>query len=237
MPQCQSGTFPYTIRQGDNLWQLAQKYNTTVSAITAVNTTLNPYSLKIGQIICIPTGNKISKAELDLRNIMRLLWSQHVAWTRMAIISMAENLPDVNFVTNRLLRNPSDFEAALRPIYGNEIASKFASLLKDHLVIASELVKAAKAKDTAAVAAAEKRWYENADEIAAFLSSINPYLSKEALTSMLHNHLALTEAEAVAILNKDYAKSIALYDNIEKQALEMADALTEGIVKQFPNRF
>lgn len=155
----------------------------------------------------------------------------------MTIISIAADLPDLDFVINRLLRNPSDFEAVIKPFYGSEKAAKFGNLFKDHLVIAAQLVKAAKAGDNKTATEAEKKWYINADEIAAFLNSINPYWSKEALMTMLHEHLALTKAEAVARLNKDYATDIALYDKIEKQALAMADAMAEGIVKQFPSKF
>jgi len=112
MNQCPIGTFPYTIQQGDTLWRLAQRYNTTVNALIATNPNINPTNLLIGQVICIPPGKGVSKAELDLRNTMRMLWEQHIAWTRMTIISIAEDLPDVDLVINRLLRNPSDFEAA-----------------------------------------------------------------------------------------------------------------------------
>jgi len=99
----------------------------------------------------------------------------------------------------------------LTPIYGIEKASRFSNLLKDHLVIAAQLIKAAKAGNIQAATDAEKRWYANADEIAAFLNSINPYWSKEALMNMLHEHLALTKSEAVARLNKDYATDIAKF--------------------------
>jgi hypothetical protein len=119
-----------------------------------------------------PAG--ISKAETTLRNLWRTLWEQHVAWTRMLIISIAHSLPDEALVTKRLLRNPSDMAAVIKHFYGNERASKFSSLMTDHLAIAAQLVKAAKAGDQAATADAEKRWYANADEIADFLSSINP---------------------------------------------------------------
>lgn len=39
------------------------------------------------------------------------------------------------------------------------------------------------------------------------------------------------------MLKKDYQSSAQLYDKIEKEALEMADTITEGIVKQFPQVF
>lgn len=53
---CPPGTFPYTIRAGDTLFKLARQFGTTVEAIEEVNPPLNPLSLRIGQLICIPRG-------------------------------------------------------------------------------------------------------------------------------------------------------------------------------------
>ncbi|HZJ98870.1 MAG TPA: LysM peptidoglycan-binding domain-containing protein [Tissierellaceae bacterium] len=53
-PRCPAGSFAYTIRQGDTLWQLARTYNTTVEAIMALNPGIDPNNLQIGQVICIP---------------------------------------------------------------------------------------------------------------------------------------------------------------------------------------
>ena len=50
------------------------------------------------------------------------------------------------------------------------------------------------------VCTAEKNWYSNADEIAAFLSAANPNWPKADLKTMLDNHLNLTLSEAVATL-------------------------------------
>ena len=150
-----------------------------------------------------PDPTKISKAELDLSNVMRMLWEQHIAWTRMTLISIIKDLPDVDFVTNRLLRNPIDFERVLEVFYGYEIASQFSDLFKSHLVIAAQLVKAAKAGDNKGSADAEKRWYANADEIALFLSRINPYWSQENWKTMLYEHLRMTKSETVNILTNN----------------------------------
>lgn len=118
-----------------------------------------------------PPVHCISKAELELTNHLRMLWEQHVVWTRLTISSMVFGLPDVDRATARLLQNPTDFENALKTYYGIAGAAKFADLFKSHLVIAAQLVKAAKAGDNQAAADAEKKWYANANEIAAYLGS------------------------------------------------------------------
>ncbi len=52
--QCPTGSFAYVVQSGDTFFNLAQRFNTTVAAIEAVNPGVNPNNLQIGQIICIP---------------------------------------------------------------------------------------------------------------------------------------------------------------------------------------
>lgn len=52
--KCPKGTFPYTIKRGDTLYDLARKNNTTVEEILKANPELRPNNLKVGQVICIP---------------------------------------------------------------------------------------------------------------------------------------------------------------------------------------
>jgi hypothetical protein len=140
MPQCPIGAFLYTIRPGDTLWKIAQRYNTTVDAIASANPGINLNYLYIGQTICIspmtayypsppqPASMGISQPQADLKNHLHMLWEQHVFWTRLTILSIVFGLPDVDPVTKRLFQNPKDFESALKPLYGAAIASKFEDL-------------------------------------------------------------------------------------------------------------
>jgi hypothetical protein len=180
-----------------------------------------------------PNNSVNCNNRINLINTFRKLWSEHVMWTRSFIISTAANLGDLQLVTKRLLRNPTDFAAALKKYYGAEKAAKFDTLLTEHLMIGAALVNAAKAKDTETADEQRKKWYANADEIADFLSSMNPYWSKNEWQMMLYDHLKMTEDEAVKRLNGEYAKDIAQYDIIEDQALMMADYMADGIAKQF----
>jgi hypothetical protein len=155
----------------------------------------------------------------------------------MTINSIAFNLPDLDAVTARLLRNATDMGNLLKPFYGNKIAAKFSNLIRDHLVIAAEIVKAAKAGNQKAAADLVRRWYANGAEIAKFLSRINPFISEKKFREMFFEHLDLTIQEAVFIIQKKYKASIAVFDKIEAEALEMADTITFAIVRQFPGRF
>lgn len=178
-----------------------------------------------------------SKEMICLRDYMRLLWSQHVYWTRMTIISIANSLADEEPTTKRLLRNATDFGMLFNHFYGCKAGHEFGGLLTDHLVIAGELVKAAKAGQSKEAADAEKRWYANADDIVAFLAHINCYWLEKCMKEMWYTHLSLTKAEAVAILTKDYVKGIEIFEQIEEEALMMADEFSNGIIRQFPERF
>lgn len=173
----------------------------------------------------------------ELRIALRDLWVDHVVWTRQYIVAAAADAPDTNFAAERLLKNQEDIGNAIKPFYGDEAGDKLTSLLKDHILVAVDLLNAAKAGDNAKLAEAEEKWYDNADDIATFLSDANPNWPKEHMVNMLNEHLSITKTEAVARLTGDYDSDVAAFDEIHRQAMVMADGLADGIVKQFPEQF
>ena len=54
---------------------------------------------------------------------------------------------------------------------------------------------------------------------------------------MMKKHLSTTTNEVVARLTKDWEADVRAFDEVYAHVLHMADALSEGIVKQFPNKF
>lgn len=181
---------------------------------------------------------KAKMSRQDFHDAMRKLWEDHITWTRLVIIGVFEDLPDLNPSVQRLLQNQVDLGNAIKPFYGEAAGDQLTALLTDHILIAAEILQAAKNGDAAALEDASERWYANADDIAAFLNAANPkHWPLEDMQIMMREHLDLTLEEAVAYLNGDYESSIAAYDEVHLQALEMADMLSEGIIRQFPNKF
>jgi hypothetical protein len=178
-----------------------------------------------------------SAAAMELRLAMRTLWEDHISFTRGYIVSALADLPDSKVVLDRLMKNQEDLGAAITPFYGDEAGKKLTALLKDHIAIAGDVVKAARGGDKTKVAAEQARWTANGKELAAFLAGANPAWKRADLEAMLQKHLDLTTAEAVARLNKDWAGDLKAYDEGHAHMLMFADALTDGIVKQYPKRF
>jgi hypothetical protein len=179
----------------------------------------------------------LTKKEVALHDGMRKLWEDHVWWTRLFIVSATSDLPDKDATTQRLLRNQDDIGNAIKPFYGDDAGTKLTALLKDHIMIAADLVTASKAKDAAKAEEASKKWSANADEIAQFLSKANPNAwPLDATKSMMKEHLELTTGEVKARLSQDWAGDIAAYEKVRDQALHMADMLSDGMAKQFPQK-
>jgi len=169
---------------------------------------------------------------------MRRLWSDHVAYTRLFIVSAAHGSPDKDATTQRLLQNQTDIGNAVAQFYGADAGNKLTALLKDHILIAASIVTAAKAGDNAKVTSENKRWHDNATEIAKFLHGANPTHWPEAtLQSALFTHLDQTLDEATNELKGNFPASIKAYDQAMDHMLMVADTLTDGIEAQFPAKF
>lgn len=168
---------------------------------------------------------------------MRKLWEDHITYTRNYIISALAGLEDEGKVAERLLRNQDDIGAAITPYYGDAAGKQLAALLRDHILIAAEIVGAAKAGKMDQVAAGQKKWTANGKDIATFLSGANPHWSKKELEGMLQTHLDLTTGEVVGRLKKDWAADMKSYDDGHVHMLMFADMLADGIANQFPDKF
>ncbi len=180
----------------------------------------------------------LTQKQVTLRTEMRRLWEDHITWTRPAIISLTTDSPDTEATVGRLLKNQTDIGNAVKPFYGNAAGNGLTKQLRSHILIAADVIAAAKAGDAAKLADAQARWAKNGDDIAAVLSSVNPrYWKLGAMRAELRTHLKLTTEEAVARLQGNWNADVAAYDKIHRHALHLSDLLSDGLIKQFPRRF
>lgn len=189
----------------------------------------------------VATSRSAADGAIDparFQDAMRKLWEDHVTWTRLYIVSAIAGLSDLDPTAQRLLQNQTDIGNAIKPFYGDAAGKQLTDLLRSHILIAADLVTAAKGGNSAGVQSASARWDANAVEIADFLSSANTaHWPRETMRAEMRHHLALTLREAQARLKSDWTADIAAYDEVHTHILGLADMLAIGIIKQFPKQF
>lgn len=173
----------------------------------------------------------------SLQHALHRLWADHVAWTRNYVVAAISKSPDASAAATRLMKNQADIGQAIVPLYGEEAGDALTGLLNQHILIAVDLVEAAQAGDKQRFAEEDSKWDANAADIAEFLAGANPNWPQKDVHDLIAQHLQLTRDEVVARLSKDWEKDVAAFDDIVTEILTMADALSAGIVKQFPEKF
>ncbi len=178
-----------------------------------------------------------SDKKLALNKTMRSLWGQHVEWTWSTVNAFAEDSKSLQPNIDNLLANQKDIGDAVGSYYGKEAGDKTTELLQTHIKQAVPVLTAAKAGDKAALDKAVADWHANANDIADYLATANPNLPKDTLREMLNTHIDQTVGYAADILGGKYSDAIAKYKTAEQHMMMLADALTDGIAKQFPDKF
>lgn len=179
----------------------------------------------------------LSPSMIQLKGDMRKLWIDHAVWTRNYIVSNLAGLLDQDQVLARLLKNQQDIGNAIKPYYGEAAGNKLTELLTAHISIAGKLVNAAKSGNQADLEKYNNEWFKNADDMAKFLSGANPNWSHIQLKDLLDTYLQLVADDVAARLVKNWEADIIVFDKGEDHIIMLADTLSEGIIKQFPNQF
>ncbi len=178
-----------------------------------------------------------STSNVLLKMDMRKLWEDHVTWTRNVILCLVDELPGTDQAVKRLLQNQVSIGDAIKPYYGEDAGKKLTELLYAHINISAEVIKVAKEGNETAVGEVNIRWNENANEIAEFLCKANPNWKLADMKMMMADHLKLTTDEIMQRIKKNYDADVLAYDKVHDEILKMSDMLSDGIVKQFPEKF
>lgn len=226
----------YILRHGDTLYQLARRYQTTVQCLLARNLGIDPQNLRVGSSIVINPGEKCTGAaqpgdiaRSTLHDEMRQAWEQHVYWARMATISIAERLRDQDATVARLLQNPGDIAGVFEPYFGASAANELKQLLTTHVQLAGDLVTALRDGQADRAKALQKQWYANADQLAEAFAHLSAQYPLEETRRMLYEHLGLETQMTAMRLAGRYAEDIEAFNNLERQAIAMADYFSRGI--------
>lgn len=178
----------------------------------------------------------MSKSETELRSSMRKLWELRAILLREYLVSAMNDSKDADAAKDKLLENAGDLGATIKPYHGYWASSILGRILKRDVAITGKVIKAAKNGKIKDLEWAKKKWYGNAFLLAT-LFAVTRNQTMEYLTDILYKHLDLTLGEIEAIIAKDAPKDLDYYEQDRAHMILFSDVLTDGLVKQFPEKF
>ncbi len=178
----------------------------------------------------------------ELKMTLRALYADHVFWVRDLVIATRLGVKgEASEADEYGLKNAKAIGQSIAPIYGQAAAQKFSTLFVGHYQAVKDYMKAAFANgfrgSAARKQAAMSELQRNGKAIAAFVSSANPNLPEGTVYGLLVSHVQHHVMEIDAAAKADWSSEADEWEPMIKQIYTLADALADGIAKQFPSKF
>jgi len=174
---------------------------------------------------------------LKARMEMRTLWADHASLTHAYIVSTAAGLPDTEALAKRMQQNADDIASALARHYSNAVGARLSTLLRMHATLFSDAMLMAKKNEKDEMSSVQDKLELNGRETVAFLCSLNPNWDEATLRGEFEEHVNHENDELTARAGQDWPGDISAWDGAQEQILKLADMLSFGIERQFPDHF
>ena len=229
----------HTIKEGDTLYLLARRYQTTVPAITLMNPGVNPYNLQIGTKLKICMGEdgyrpeQPQMSERQLWEDMREVLSSQGMLEKMFIDSSNFSTENRDAVMQRLAQNPQDFTDILKMYYSDADSNAMKMMQTQWIAQLEEMTEAAKQIDHERMMVLSEQMRENAQGMAEVLAESNPELDEEYLEQLLVKLANSAYEDVNLMMEQKYPQSLMVHEDAGRTRMELADYLTDGIIKNF----
>jgi hypothetical protein len=182
-----------------------------------------------------PATAAAAPAAPKLHAALRELWQGHVQHTRAyAIAVKGGNTQAAKKAADDVVGNAKSLANAVGGFYGAAAGEQMLTLLGGHWGGVKAMTDAEHAGDTAGVNKAMNDLTANADAIAKFLSGANPNLPDDAVRGLMMAHVAHHSAQIREIMGGDMQAETTTWKAMRAHMDVLADALADGIAKQFP---
>lgn len=173
-----------------------------------------------------------------LHAAMRTLWHGHIVTTRdYALAVHAGNKAAEQKAADAVVANAKEIANAVAGFYGKDAGDGLLKLLGGHWSGVKALTDSAKAKNAAGEDKAMTELGTNAGEIAKFLAGANPNWKEADLEGALIMHSGDHRKQIdLMMTNAPQADQDAAWTEMQHHMDMIADALSDGIAKQFPDK-
>lgn len=173
-----------------------------------------------------------------LHAALRELWHGHIVTTRdYALAVHAGNKAHEKKAADAVVANAKQIANAVAGFYGKDAGAGLLKLLAGHWGGVKALTDATKAGNTAGEQKAMDDLASNATAIAKFLSGANPNWAEGTLQGALMMHVNDHKTQLDEMMsNAPEAEQAKSWTEMQQHMDTIADALSDGIARQFPNK-
>lgn len=171
----------------------------------------------------------ITYSQMNLIFNSRIFYRRLTTWVRAYLISRYLGIGTEEELFGRLYLESADFGDMLRVVFGRELTENYTQLIDQATIAIRDLIDAQLSGDTEGINQNVARLFQNADDRAAFLASINPYWSESEWKRLEEAYVETSIEEANALISGNYNRDLELYDKLNSLTEEMGDYFAQGL--------
>ncbi len=168
-------------------------------------------------------------SQMNMISNSRIFWRRFTTWIRVYMISRYAGIGTQEEAFGRLYIETTGFGDILQIAYDRESSNQISMLLNQFTFALRDLITAQLQGNSNAVNQNVDRLYQVAYNMAAFLSSINPYLDEEEWRNMLSSYVRYTIEEANSFVTGNYGQDIEFFQRLTDLTNMMGDSLAQGL--------
>jgi len=159
----------------------------------------------------------------------RFYYRRLTTWTRAYLRSRYSGIGTMEAQFERFYLETLDIGEMMQIIFGRQASERYAQLVSQYAVIFNQLISAQLEGNEEAIRENVSRLYDNVDERALFLESINPYWSAEGYRDLFYSYIDYIIETANIIAARDVTREIELYDILNDHTNRMGDVFAQGV--------
>lgn len=181
--------------------------------------------------------NSVYSNVSDLRKDLNITLAEHVALTSEAMRASYDEHKSSTAVIDELDKNSQELSDILGGFYGDESKATFLKMWRDHITFFVNYAVSAKSGDKEGKDQALSDLEDYSQESAEFFAGLNSNLTVDSTKPLFTEHRDLMIVSINDYINAKYTESLDKKSRAYAQAGKIADALSDGIIKQFSDKF
>lgn len=172
-----------------------------------------------------------------LKTALENLWIGHInAVRKVDVAAIDGDAAGEKAAEAEVVANAHAFGTAISGFYGQAAGDKLFTLLAGHYGAVKAYLEAAIAKNADGESKATDQLTTNANDLAVFFSSANPYLPKDTVSQLLLIHGSHHIEQIQELIAKNVSGEAATQAKMKAHVIAIGDAMAEALANQFPDK-